>query len=165
MFHLKDITRASIKECVIQIQENVEFIQTIFLLDPKELQKESQKHNTSYVHLGCIRVGISTLTHIGLNTFVLATIKDLSHNKYIDSLLEGIIAPLSNGPVWFDCYPNFCMYVFDEHIKDILQLQIKTSGFDMKRKRTNIFIHTRGFVYHTNTLYLVVLHAPSKDSK
>ena len=65
----------------------------------------------------------------------------------------------------FDCHPNFSIYVYDEHIKDILQLQIKTYGFDMKKKRTNIFVHTGGCFRHTNTLYHVVLHTPRKESK
>lgn len=143
MFHLKAVTRVSVKECVSQVQENAETIQTIPLLDPKELQKAVRKHKTSNVHLGRIRVGISALTqvgisaltHRGLNTFVLATIRDLTRNKYTDSILGGIVVRLSNGPVWVDCYPNFSVY--DENIKDILHLQIKTSGFDMQRKRTN----------------------------
>ena len=71
-------------------QENAESIQKIHLLYPKELQKEAQKHNTSSVHLGCIKVGISALTHKGLNNFVLATIRDMAHNKYTDFFLGGV---------------------------------------------------------------------------
>ena len=134
-------------------------------MDPKTLQAEAKRLKTKYLHLGCIRIGISALAHIGLDTFVLATAKDLTHNKYTDSLIGGIVAPLSNGPVYFDFYQNFSVYVFDEQIKDILQLQIQTSVFDMRKNRGNISIQTRGCFRHTNTLYPVVLHAPSQDSK
>lgn len=68
---------------------------------------------TSYLHLGCIRVGINALTHTTLNTCVLATIGDLTHNKYTDSLIGGIIAPLSNDLVFLHYHPNFSVYVFD----------------------------------------------------
>ena len=91
--------------------------------------------------------------------------QNLTHNKYTDSIIGGIVAPLSNGPIWFDCYPNFSVYVFDETIDKILQLQIQTSGFDMLKKRNNIAIQTRGCFRNTNTLYQAVLHTPSRDSK
>ena len=96
---------------------------------------------------------------------MLATVRDLTHNKYTDLLIGGIVAPISNGPVYFDCYPNFSIYVFDETIKSILQLQIQTNAFDMNKERHNIAIQTRGCFRHTNTLYPAVMHAPSKDSK
>ena len=90
---------------------------------------------------------------------------DLTHNKFTDSLIGGVVAPLSNGLVWFNCYLNFSVYSFDEHFADILKLQIKTTGFDMHIKRTNISIQTRGCFHHTNTMYLAVLHSPSQDSQ
>ena len=80
-------------------------------------------------------------------------------------MIGGVVAPLSNGPVWFDCYPNFSVYSFDEHLADILKRQIKTTGFDMGSKRTNISIRTRGCFRHTNTMYPVVPHSPSQDSQ
>ena len=123
-FHLIAATRLSVKETISQIQENSDCVQSIPLLDPKILQEKAKMIKTQYLHLGCIRVGINALIHRGLETFVLATVRDLTHNKYTDSLIGGIVAPLLNGPVYFDCYPNFSVYVFDEHIKYIVQLQI-----------------------------------------
>jgi len=37
MFHIKDVTRIYIKECISQIQENSDFVQTLSLLDTKKL--------------------------------------------------------------------------------------------------------------------------------
>ena len=110
-------------------------------------------------------MGISPLIHKGLQTFVLATVRDLTHNKYTDSIIGGLVAPLSDGPVYFDCFPNFSVYTFDETIKDILQLQIHTMGFDMKGKRNNIAIQTKACFRHTNTLWPAIRHTPSRDSK
>ena len=123
-FHLIVVSRIRIKESVSQVQENSDSIQTISLLDPKALQAEAKKLKTNYLHLGCIRVGINPLVHKGLHTFVLATVRDMTHNKYTDSIIGGIVAPLSDGPMYFDCYPNFSVYVYDEIIVEILQLQI-----------------------------------------
>jgi len=72
--------------------------------------------------------------HKGLKTFVLATVIDMMHNEYIDSIIGGIVAPLFDGPVYFNYYPNFSVYTFDETIDHILQLQIQTTGFNMKKK-------------------------------
>ena len=80
-------------------------------------------------------------------------------------MIGGVVAPLSNGPVWLDCYPNFSVYYFDEHLADILKLQIKTTGFDMCSKRTNISIQTRGCFRDTNTMYSANLHSLSQDSQ
>lgn len=55
--------------------------------------------------------------------------------------------------------------MFDETINDILQLQIHTTGFDMKRKRNNIAIQTKACFRHTNTLWPAIRHTPSRDSK
>lgn len=164
-FHLIAATRISIKESMSKIQENYDCVQSIPLLNPKQLQAEAKRLKTQYLHLGCTRTGIHALTHQGLNTCVLATVQDLTHNKHTDSLIGGIVAPISNGPVYFDCYPNFLVYVFDEIIESILQLQIQTTGFDMNKKRHNIAIQTRGCFKHTNTLYPPIMHAPSENSK
>jgi hypothetical protein len=47
-------------------------------------------------------------------SYVLCILRDLTHNKFTDSIIGGIVAPLSNGPVYFDCYPNFSVSVTDE---------------------------------------------------
>jgi hypothetical protein len=67
--------------------------------------------------------------------------------------------------VYFDCYPNFSVYTFDENLEDILKLQIRTTGFDMRNTRTNISIHSRGCFRHTNTLYPAMMHTPSQHSQ
>jgi len=121
--------------------------------------------NIKYLNLGCIRIGINPLTHQGLNTFVLATVCDLTHNKYNDSLIGGIVAPLSHGPIYFDYYLNFSIYTFDETIDQILQLQIQATGFDMHQKRNNIALPFKGCFHHTNTLWPTICHTPSRDSK
>ena len=97
MFHLKAFSCVKVKEVVSEVQENCDTTQTVALLDPKEIQDEAKRHGTKYLHLGCIRVGISDLTHKGLNNFVLCTVRDLTHNKFTDSLIGGVVTPLSNG--------------------------------------------------------------------
>jgi len=90
MFHLKVVSHVKVKEVVSEVQENCDTTQTIALLDPKEIQAEAKRHGTKHLHLGCIRVCITALTHKGLNTYVLCTVCDLTHNKFTDSLIGGI---------------------------------------------------------------------------
>jgi hypothetical protein len=164
MFHLTAITRIFFKESTSTIQQNSNEVQTISLLDPVAIRKEAKKHGTKFIHFGCIRIGINALVHKGINAYVLCILRDLTHNKFTDSIIGGIVAPLSNGPVYFDFYPNFSVSVTDETLGDILKLQILTTGFDMKGKRQNVAILAKGCFRYTNTMYPAVLHAPSKDS-
>ena len=140
MFHLKVVSRLIVKESVSRIQQNSDVSQTISLINVKEAQSEARKHKTNYLHFGCIRVGISPLVQKGIDSYVLCTVRDMNHNKFIDSLIGCIVAPLSNGPVYFDCFGNFSVYTFEKNLGDILKLQIRTTGFDMCQTRTNISI-------------------------
>lgn len=42
---------------------------------------------------------------------------------------------------------------------------MKTGGFDKKKKRKNIAVHTRGYFRHTNTLYPAIFHTRNQESK
>jgi hypothetical protein len=162
IFHLKVVTRVIVKESVSRIQQNSDVSQTISLINAKQIQKEAKRHGTNYLHFGCIRIRINPLVHKGIDSYVLCTVRDMTHNKFTDSLIGGIVAPLSNGPVYFVCYPNFSAYTFDKNIENILKLQIRTTGFDMCPTRKNIYVQVRGCFRHTNTLFPAVLHTPSK---
>lgn len=73
MFHLKAITTVFVKElaittvfvkeCVFEVQHSYDTIQTIPLFNQRELQAEARRHGTNYFRLGCIRIGVSALTH------------------------------------------------------------------------------------------------------
>ena len=39
---------------------------------------------------------------------------------------------LHNGPVYFNCYPNFAFSLSDRNIMDALTLNVKTNGYYMK---------------------------------
>ena len=39
---------------------------------------------------------------------------------------------LHNGPVYFNCYPNFAFSLSDRNIMDALTLNVKTNGYCMK---------------------------------
>ena len=39
---------------------------------------------------------------------------------------------LHKGPIYFNCYPNFALSLFDRNIMDALTLNIKTDDYYMK---------------------------------
>ena len=55
-----------------------------------------------------------------------------SHLRFNDSLLGMMETSLHNGPIYFNCYPNFALSLSDINIMDALTLNIKTNGYYMK---------------------------------
>ena len=47
---------------------------------------------------------------------------------------------LHNGPVYFNCYPNFALSLFDRNIMDALTLNVKTYGYYMKEGSKHLAI-------------------------
>ena len=72
------------------------------------------------------------LTREALNTSVLLCLRDDRHLRFNDSLLGMMETSLHNGPVYFNCYPNFALSLSDRNIMDALILNVKTNGYYMK---------------------------------
>ena len=92
--------------------------------------KHQQKYK--YLHLGLVQAAVKPLTREGLNTSVLFCLRDKRQLRYKDSLLGTIETSLSNGPVYFDCYPNFTVSLSDQNILDTLTLDVKIHNYTMK---------------------------------
>ena len=60
------------------------------------------------------------------------TLHKVSHLRFNDSLLGMMETSLLNGPVYFNCYPNFAVSPSYKNIMDALTLNIKTDGYYMK---------------------------------
>ena len=97
-------TKFSIKTEERDIQISKPF-ETISLLSAKTLQKQKEK-NFKYIHIGLIQVGFKPFTKEGLNTSILAVLRDARFINFEDSLLSYVESSLCNGTITFDCYPN-----------------------------------------------------------
>jgi len=53
----------------------------------------------------------------------------LSASAPQDSLLGVIEATMHDGPVYFDCFPDFTVSLSDPHILKVLTLSIRTQGY------------------------------------
>ncbi|KAK2991115.1 hypothetical protein RJ640_029398, partial [Escallonia rubra] len=71
-------------------------------------------------------IGITSLTKEGLDTHVWAALRDDRHLSFDDSLLGMVETSLCNGPMYFNCYPNFSVSLSDPHIMDVLTVAFNT---------------------------------------
>ena len=80
------------------------------------------------MHIGLVQVGVKPLIREGLNNLILMALRDTRHIRFNDSLLGTIESNLSDGPVHFNCFPNFTVHLYDPHVMKALTLNIKTHG-------------------------------------
>jgi hypothetical protein len=103
--------------------------ETIQLLSRQEIDKN--KDNFSFIHIGLVQVAVKPLTRQGLNTSVFLGLRDGRFKIYQDALLGMVESSLYNGPIYFDCYPNFAISLKDKTVLQALELDIETSGYNM----------------------------------
>ncbi|GAV90380.1 MP domain-containing protein, partial [Cephalotus follicularis] len=103
--------------------------QNIQLLNEKTI-KELAK-NFKYIHFALVQVTIKPLTRQGLNTSILACLRDARLLNFYDSLIGAIETSLCNGPVYFDGYPDLTISLTDKNILETLKTNIKLHGYNM----------------------------------
>ena len=60
-------------------------------------------------------------------------LRDGRHYNFHDSLLGMVESSLFQGPVYFNCYPNYSLSLFDGNILHALTLNIKTNGYQIMK--------------------------------
>ena len=93
-----------------------------------------------------IQVAVKPLTRLGVNTSIVMCLRDNRHLEYRDSIIGAVQAGLNDGPVYFQCYPNFTVRIRDADILDSVVLHIKTHDFKIKQGNSSVSIITR-FAY------------------
>ncbi|KAL6345850.1 hypothetical protein AAG906_017609 [Vitis piasezkii] len=119
--------------------------QVIRLLDNRSIEKH-KRDGYNFIHFGMIQVAAKPLTRLGLNTSIVMCLRDNRHLEYRDSIIGAVQAGLNDGPVYFQCYPNFTVRIRDADILDSVVLHIKTHGFKIKPGNNPVSIITR-FAY------------------
>ncbi|XP_043810348.1 uncharacterized protein LOC122723141 [Manihot esculenta] len=104
----------------------------ITLLSAKTLNHHRSK-KYKYIHIGLIQVGIKPLTREGLNTSILAVVRDARFLNFQDSLLGSIETLLSEGPISFEVYPDMTISLNDLNILESIVLEVKTHNCRMKQ--------------------------------
>ncbi|WKA03382.1 hypothetical protein VitviT2T_021494 [Vitis vinifera] len=123
--------------------------QIIRLLDGNSIDKH-KKDGYNFIHFGMIQVAVKPLTRLGLNTSIVMYLRDNRHLDYRDSIIGAVQAGLNDGPVYFQCFPNFTVRLRDADILDTVVLHVKTHGFKFKEGNNPVSIITR-FAYKSMT--------------
>ena len=123
--------------------------QVIRLLDSKSIEKH-KKDGYNFIHFGMIQVVAKPLTRLGLNTSIIMCLRDNRHLDYRDSIIGVVQAGLNDGPVYFQCFPNFTVRLRDADILDSVILHVMTHGFKFKLGNSLVSIITK-FAYKSMT--------------
>lgn len=106
--------------------------------------------NYKFLHIGLVQIAIKPLTRIGLDVPTLVILRDARHLNFQNSLLAMAESNICNGPIYFNCYPNFTISLFDKNILDTLTLVIKTKNLEIKQGTDPIVVIYR-VLYKTMT--------------
>ena len=123
--------------------------QTIKLLSKKDLQPFK---GYNFIHIGLIQIAFKPLTLLGLNSSIMAYVRDSRCNNFKQSLAAVIETSLCHGPVYFDVSPNLSLSLTDKHLYDALQLNILTNGYNYKHGSEVIAVCYRIYYKVLNTL-------------
>jgi hypothetical protein len=94
--------------------KNVKNKQETFTLLDKKLLDKHYKDGFRYIHLGLVQVAVKPLHKLGLNSPILLILRDSRIKDFQDSTIAMLDSNLNDGPVYFNCYPNYSMSLGDE---------------------------------------------------
>lgn len=60
---------------------------------------------------------------------------EIKDKKFMDSILGIIESTLIEGPIYFDCFPNFSIHLRDRSVIKSLIIDVKTHGFEMEEDK------------------------------
>ncbi|KAI5338514.1 hypothetical protein L3X38_017785 [Prunus dulcis] len=99
----KTTTHVKTVEQVYALGKELEVCQLLNL----ESIKRHKNEGNNFLHIGLVQVAVKPLTRTGLKASVLLWLRDARFTNSEDSTLGVTESSLSNGPVHFDCYPDF----------------------------------------------------------
>ncbi|KAI5677859.1 hypothetical protein M9H77_08809 [Catharanthus roseus] len=134
-FDFKTAFSVKTHEETMNIQEK---FQTISLLSKASLSKYAEK-GFRYIHYGLIQVAVKPLVHIGVDARIYLALRDKRLKRYKPSLLAMIQTNICNGPIYFNCAPNYSVSLTDPLIMNSLVLDIHMQG-DEFEKLTEQFV-------------------------
>ena len=94
----------------------------------------SQKYKENgfkYIHIGLLQICIKPLSKERLNTSIFVVLLDARLKNFHDSRLSSVESSLCSGPMSFNYFLNFTIFLNDQNIIQFLDLQIKTHNYKM----------------------------------
>ena len=102
--------------------------ENIKLLSKQSIIQHRQKYK--FMHIGLVQVAVKPLFRLSIDAPILLVLRDARHTNFQNSILAMAETNISNGPIYFNCYPNFSVGLFDPNILDTLVLTIKTKNLE-----------------------------------
>ena len=97
------------------------------LLSP-EVIKKHRKKGYNFIHIGLVQVAVKPLNRKGINSSIYLCLRDARFLNYYPSIIGAMEASLHNGPIHFNCFPDFTLSLSDQNLFKALTLNIKTDG-------------------------------------
>lgn len=101
-------------------------------------QHLERKYN--YLHIGLVQVVVKPLIRAGLPNSIFLCVRDGRHRKFTNSLLGIVDSILGEGPIYFNCFPNFSVALSNTNVLKALTLNVQTQGYDMDPGLQNLAI-------------------------
>ena len=108
-----------------------EEFQTINLLSKIAIEKYKNKRR--YTRFGVTQVALEPLTTSGLDCPIFTAFRDNRLRRHKDSLLAMIRMNILDGPIYFNCCPNYSVDLNDPLIIDILLSDIHHPNIHKKK--------------------------------
>lgn len=116
--------------------------ETINLLN-KKLLETHYREGCRYIHLGLIQIAIKPLHKLGLNTSILLVLRDTRIKDFHNSTIAIVESNLNDGPVYFNCHPNYSMSLADEFTKNSLVIYVQGLSDNFNPGVANIDVISR----------------------
>ena len=97
------------------------------LLSPDVIKKHRKK-GYNFIHIGLVQVAVKPLNRKGIDSSIYLCLRDARFLNYYPSMIGALEASLHNGPIHFNCFPDFTLSLSDQNLFKALTLNIKTDG-------------------------------------
>ncbi|KAG9453331.1 hypothetical protein H6P81_006235 [Aristolochia fimbriata] len=124
--------------------------QALELFSESDIQPFREKYK--FLHIGCVQIALKPLTLKGLNTSLMMSLRDARCLNWANSLMGVMETSLTNGPVYFNIYPDLALSMTDPHLLKALSLNLITHNYEFRSGSETIAIVYRIYYRVLNTL-------------
>ncbi|XP_050915491.1 uncharacterized protein LOC127130545 [Lathyrus oleraceus] len=123
----------------------------------RKLLENHVREGYRYIHLGLIQIAIKHLHKIGLNTHILLVLCDTRIKDFHNSTIAIVESNLNDGPIYFNCHPNYSIILTDEFTKNSHVIYVQGLSDTFNFGVTNIYVISR-ITYKVNFKSLKIIH-------
>ncbi len=123
----------------------------IQIFDKDKIKRLKEKYpKVKFIHIGIIKISITPLFKLGINSHVLCIIQDKRFHNPIQSLIGGIQSNLISGEIMFRVKPIYFVSMQDKGIQNIIVLRIQTHNIKIGGIHNDLRISWKAVHHLTN---------------